>query len=84
LKDWEELNVEAVTGIRKKLYKRSWYFFCFDMNICLYSDLFNCSQNAGVITEDIAKPTLTAQAKERAREELLGRTGETDSEMEQD
>jgi len=58
--------------------------FFFDMNICLYSDLFNCSRNAGVITEDIAKPTLTAQAKERAREELLGRTGETDSEMEMD
>ncbi|KAF8960928.1 hypothetical protein BDZ97DRAFT_1760386 [Flammula alnicola] len=39
-------------------------------------------RNAGVVTQNANKPTLSAEAKERAREELAGRTGETDSEME--
>ncbi|KAF8950927.1 hypothetical protein BDZ97DRAFT_1933152 [Flammula alnicola] len=63
LAEWEALNVEVVTAIRRKLYTRS-------------------SRNAGVATQNVTKPTLSAEAKERAREELAGRTGETDSEME--
>jgi hypothetical protein len=42
------------------------------------------SRNAGVITEVKGKQNLVGEAMDRARAELDGRTGETDSEIEPD
>jgi hypothetical protein len=42
------------------------------------------SRNAGVVTEVKAKQNLVGEAMDRARAELDGRTGETDSEVEPD
>ncbi|KAF8159954.1 hypothetical protein B0H34DRAFT_705535 [Crassisporium funariophilum] len=45
--------------------------------------MFNrACKNAGVVDVNAAKPQLTGEAKERARKELEGHTGETDSEDE--
>jgi hypothetical protein len=46
---------------------------------CLY---YGTSCSAGVQTEVEVKQALVGEAMERARAELEGRTGETDSEME--
>ena len=45
-------------------------------------NIFFFSRNAGVITEARAKQNLVGEAMDRARAELDGRTGETDSELE--
>ena len=42
------------------------------------------SRNAGVTEASSAQPTLVGNALERARDELEGRTGETDSEAEEE
>jgi hypothetical protein len=40
------------------------------------------SRNAGVVDISTAKQALVGEARERARRDLEGRTGETDSEAE--
>jgi hypothetical protein len=42
---------------------------------------FSTSRNAGFIPLEITTARLTGNVKDRARDELAGRTGETDSEM---
>lgn len=57
----------------------AYYLYCYMFTIEYLG--FN-SRNAGVITEVKVKQNLVGEAMDRARAELDGRTGETDSEME--
>lgn len=54
------------------------------MYIFFNTQAFYTSRNAGVITDAKAKRNLVGEAMDRARAELDGRTGETDSEIEPD
>jgi hypothetical protein len=53
-------------------------------DVCLFNTEAFYSRNAGVITEMKGKQNLVGEAMDRARAELEGRTGETDSEIESD
>ena len=46
------------------------------------ADIHISSCNAGVAISSVVQPTLVGGARERVRDELEGRTGETDSEEE--
>ncbi len=52
------------------------YFFC-------VTPVTSFSRNAGVSEHPSAKKTLVGTARERAQGDLDGRTGETDSEVEE-
>jgi len=83
LEDWHNLNVTAVDGIRRKWYQRArWVPFVFARMSWLTWRLLY-SRNAGVAENIEIKQTLTGDVRDRTRDELEGRTGETDSEMEE-
>lgn len=56
--------------------------FCFATIFSLNAYTYYYSRNAGVINEVEVKQNLIGEAMDRARAELDGRTGETDSETE--
>lgn len=81
LQNWGALNPPVVEAIRKKLYIRAWYV----LFVWIFFKILKlCSRNAGVVTEIKIKQNLVGEAMDRARAELDGRTGETDSEIEPD
>ena len=51
-------------------------------DVCLFNTEAFYSRNAGAITDMKDKQNLVGEAMDRARAELEGRTGETDSEIE--
>lgn len=69
-----------VESIRKKFYTRAWYFFLFLLPVICSKVIYYYSRNAGVLETFTVKQTLIGEMKDRARNELEGRTGETDSE----
>ena len=83
LEDWRNLNITAIDGIRRKWYQHArWVSFAsvfvrmFWLTWCLLY-----SRNAGIAENIEIKQTLTSDVRDRAWDELEGRTGETDSEM---
>ena len=55
--------------------------FSVEYALVLMIPLFSC--NAGVVDTTIAKQTLVGNRLERAKQDMEGRTGETDSEAEE-
>lgn len=56
---------------------------CYFLLLEIFLNYIYYSRNAGVLEAVAVKQTLMGEMKDRARNELEGRTGETDSEAEE-